>query len=407
VTVGLYVQVAINGKRRYCRPVVTANKKLRPGYALVRGQPQAFDDAVFVLRYQDGKKRRWEVVGPDPAQAVTAKLRREHLLKGREIGQPVPYDTGIHVAAGNASKTSLKKVVRDYLNGLARNSKQSTIRAYSTALTFFLAEVGDINVEDLSRAHIERYIEAIYRSGLSSRTISNRIGYVHTFLISRKMGDLIVLRDKPKYTTKAPDSYNKAFLTRLFAACDSEERAAFKFFLRTGCREQEVMYACWSDLDLVRGTLTIREKPDLGWTLKDYEERVIPLTSAYVTELRARRKMMPDARFLFPTKNGKPDGHWLRKLKKIALRAGLNCGYCTNKKRESCRTKPVCEHVDLHHFRRTFASIAHHEGKASVQTIKRWLGHSDIATTMLYLASSDDNVPQVREHLEEAFSFAS
>lgn len=94
-------------------------------------------------------------------------------------------------------------------------------------------------------------------------------------------------KDKPRYTRKAPNSYNKEFLQRLFAACDPEDRAVYTFFLRTGCRDQEVMYACWSDLDLVRGTLTIRAQEDLNWTLKDYEERVIPLTSAYVSELRS------------------------------------------------------------------------------------------------------------------------
>jgi hypothetical protein len=54
-------------------------------------------------------------------------------------------------------------------------------------------------------------------------------------------------------------------------------------------------------------------------------------------------------------KEGRPDNHFLRKLKKIALRAGLNCGQCRTtltvgkyigKKsvEVSCKTHPVCEH---------------------------------------------------------------
>jgi integrase/recombinase XerD len=93
------------------------------------------------------------------------------------------------------------------------------------------------------------------------------------------------------------------------------------------------MYTCWSDLDPVRGALTVREKDQFNWTLKDYEERTIPLSLAYAAERRARRKQRPDDQLIFPTKAGKPQGHFLRRLKKVALRAGLNCGDCVNKKR--------------------------------------------------------------------------
>jgi integrase/recombinase XerD len=239
---------------------------------------------------------------------------------------------------------------------------------------------------------------------VSSRTKANRIGYVKSFLLSRGLGSLVVPKDRPKYTKREPNAYNQEFLRRLFAACDDEERAIFRFFQCTGCREQEVMYACWSDIDLARGTLTVREKPDLGWTLKDYEERKIPLASDFVVELKSRRKRRPHDRFIFPTDQGKPDGHFLRKLKRVALRAGLNCGHCFNKKKQSCRTKPVCGDIELHRFRRTFATAAHEAG-SSVRTIQRWLGHSNIETTMLYLASAEDDSPEVRKRLNQAFSF--
>jgi integrase/recombinase XerD len=405
--VGLYVRVTLDGKRKYCPPVYAANKKLKAGYALVNQEPRPFSDAVYALRYKEGGKRKWQEVGSDPQQALTEKLRREHLFQGREIGQPVSYDLGVIEHPKAKNKTSLAQAAKDYLNDLARKSKPKTINAYSAALAFFVAEVQPtIYVEDLKRADIERYIDALYRSRVSPRTISNRLGYLRSFLLSLSLRDLMVVKDKPRYTKKAPNSYNREFLARLFAACDPEERAVFTFFVRTGCREQEVMYACWSDLDLVRGTLTIRKKDDLSWTLKDYEERTVPLAPSFVSALRERRRERPHDRFIFPTKDGKPNGHFLRKLKRVALRAGLNCGHCVNKKGESCHDKPVCAHVDLHRFRRTFATIAHHEGGRSAKTIQRWLGHSDLQTTMLYLASAEDDAPQVRVLLDEAFSFA-
>jgi len=37
-----------------------------------------------------------------------------------------------------------------------------------------------------------------------------------------------------------------------------------KFFLMTGMREQEVMHCSWADINLSRGTLTVRYKPEYG-----------------------------------------------------------------------------------------------------------------------------------------------
>jgi hypothetical protein len=45
---------------------------------------------------------------------------------------------------------------------------------------------------------------------------------------------------------------------------------------------------------------------------------------------------------VFPGPKGKPNGHFLRVLQNLALRAGLNCGECVNKKGQSCNVKPIC-----------------------------------------------------------------
>ena len=47
----------------------------------------------------------------------------------------------------------------------------------------------------------------------------------------------------------------------------------FQFFLCTGAREQEVMHACWTDIDFTDGVYTIRDHPECGFTTKDHEER--------------------------------------------------------------------------------------------------------------------------------------
>jgi integrase len=118
----------------------------------------------------------------------------------------------------------------------------------------------------------------------------------------------------------------------------------------------------------------------MGWTLKDYEERTIPLPTELMQDLKRRRQEHPDDRLLFPMQERKPEGHFLRRLKRLALKAGLNCGHCVNKKGLSCKKHPVCEAFELHRFRRTFATFHHQQGR-SMKTLQRWLGHSQIETT--------------------------
>jgi integrase/recombinase XerD len=42
------------------------------------------------------------------------------------------------------------------------------------------------------------------------------------------------------------------------------------------------------------------------------------------------------ARLIFPGKHGGTNGHALRLVKQLALRAGVNCGLCVNKAGKSC-----------------------------------------------------------------------
>jgi integrase/recombinase XerD len=96
-------------------------------------------------------------------------------------------------------------------------------------------------------------------------------------------------------------------------------------------REQEAQYACWSDVDLVRKTYTVTEHLDLGYRPKDKEEGTLPIPDLLVEVLTERRKRYQRTRLIFPGKHGGTNGHALRTIKRLALRAGVNCGQCVNK----------------------------------------------------------------------------
>lgn len=109
----------------------------------------------------------------------------------------------------------------------------------------------------------------------------------------------------------------------------------------------------------------------------------------------------PKSRLIFPTSEAKPNGHALRIIKSLALRAGVNCGHCVNKRGQSCAEYPVCRNVILHRLRKTYATRLHRSG-VPARTIMGWLRHSDLATTLLYLAEGDDD-QQTRAQINSAF----
>ena len=205
--------------------------------------------------------------------------------------------------------------------------------------------------------------------------------------------------------------YSEEELKKLFARMDDEEAIRYKFFLGTGCRDKEVTFAAWADIDFDKKTYHIRRKEDVQFTPKSHESRSVPLPDSLITLLKVRRKKALHDRWIFVNEEGRPDNHFLRKLKRIALRAGLNCGQCKTsitvgrfeKKKVvevSCKNQPVCEHIYLHRLRKTCATRWHEAG-VPIRTIQVWLGHKNLETTMIYLGVTDSG--KLRDNINAAF----
>jgi integrase/recombinase XerD len=194
----------------------------------------------------------------------------------------------------------------------------------------------------------------------------------------------------------------------------------YHFFLASGERDQEVKYTTWRDINFSDKTASVTEKPDWNFHPKDFEERAIPLPDYLIAALAERRRDSPLVTLVFDNGYGRPEGHFLKKLKKLALRAGLNCGQCIRldtlksepcRKHElceqrtckSCRYHPVCTLFSLHKFRRTFASMLM-EAQPEVRTIQHLLGHSDISTTLRYLRVADIRSPKMRLQINNSFA---
>jgi integrase/recombinase XerD len=396
--VRLYIRVRVaRGKYSFQDPAWNRNRTLRAACALVDGQPQHHPEGVYYLRYMHGRKRVWHAVGTDGDAALVALTNKEHDLQAVRLGrsareqspdQPVPV--------------RLDSAIESYLAEIRRSRSAKTTAACSRILGVFGSRFTGRSLDAVRREDLLDHRAALQRDGLSPRTIYNHVMRINSFLRSQGISGLLRPGDKPTYDEPEVEAYDSDQLESLFGAADDEERLLFEFFLATGFRDQEVMYGTWKNVDFKGKVITVRSKPELGFRPKDKEERSVPVPDALIDRLAIRRRASAST-FVFPGKNGKPEGHFLRTLQRLAYRAGLNCGECRNKKGHSCRNRATCGAWGLHKFRRTFATM-HAEAGVPAPTIQRWLGHSDLATTLRYLAIADVRSERTRTQVNATFA---
>jgi integrase len=312
----------------------------------------------------------------------------------------------------NANRIPIKTAVDTYLEQ-KRGKAKKTIAQYRLTLNEFIEALGGKIrfLDEITEQVLRRYKNYMVDQGYAGKTIDTRLNIVF-FLLKKNGVKARIPRDEMPIVEDEPAvPYTDEELKRLFAEMDEEEGIRYKFFLGTGCRDREVTFAAWQDINFDKKTYHVRRKEDAHFTLKSHESRDIPLPDSLVAPLKDRRKNAAHDRWIFVNEEGRPDNHFLRKLKRIAKRAGLNCGQCrttiTEGKHEkkkrvevSCKDRPVCEHFYLHRFRKTCATRWHEAG-VPVRTIQVWLGHKNLETTMIYLGVTDTE--KLRGRINAAF----
>lgn len=260
--------------------------------------------------------------------------------------------------------------------------KPKTVERYRAVLEHFQRLLGRRQfVEAITRADIEAYKlarveEPAGQKGAGRKvrpaTVNFEVGVVRRWFnfLRRELGLEIEnpcqsfqpLRDAASLGRGRPSVYTNDELERLFAACDERERVVFETLLLTGLRESELTTLTWEDVCLEPGRehVVVRAKP--GFTPKDYEQREVPLPASLAEKLRAWPRT---SELVFPSRRGERDRHLLRRLQRVAARAGV-------------------EGATLHKFRHTYATRLLEQG-ADVVTVQRLLGHSDLETTQRYL----------------------
>ncbi|HEY6305606.1 MAG TPA: site-specific integrase [Candidatus Angelobacter sp.] len=287
-----------------------------------------------------------------------------------------------------SKKTPIVQAVESYLRDIEPPQReQKTYNKYRSTLYLFRDSCKKEWLEDITREDCLSFVRYLYSIGNAPRTAHNRITIILQLLKLHGITGLLKGRDKPKYVENMREMYQPDDLEALFKACDADERVRYLFFLLTGERDEEVQHTNWDDIDFVRQCVRVTEKKTFGFKPKDKEEREIPVPVALLQalkEYKGHQSGPSTHNLVFPTSNGRPDKKFENKLKKIAYRAGLNCGRCISRFNHRCSSGPHCSKWFLHKFRHTFATVCLENG-VSIRSLQEWLGHSDLESTMAYL----------------------
>jgi integrase/recombinase XerD len=364
---------------------------------MLAGAPVTVIAGTFYLEYRENGRRVRRAIGDHPAEAKVALATQASVIGLRSQGVTVadapqlrPRST--EVPAGKTIRT----VVDAFVKSPPLEYRRKTYVKYRNALETFATWSRKRYCVEIDRDDIKAFLsDLVHQFGLDISTAVDKAVIVCKIL--RDQGAPIDMRrgDWPKVTERQPEIYRPETLKALFAAAEREEFILFQTFLLSGMREAEVSHLHWTDFDPVRSTLRVSKK--IGFDPKNYQERTVPVPRVLVDLLKEQHRLQETKQLLiFPTSThntqkgapgGQADGHMLRRLKRMAWKAGLNCGRCKgtlNRKPVSCKTEPICTEFGLHKFRHTYATTLLRDG-VDLLSLQKLLGHKDLDSTRKYL----------------------
>jgi integrase/recombinase XerD len=242
-------------------------------------------------------------------------------------------------------------------------------------------------IHDVKREDLLEFIRKLYELGCGPRTAYNRAVIVSQLLKANGITKLLRNRDWPEYVEPIRPIYEEEEIQALLKACDGDERVLYLCYLLTGLRDQEMRHLTWRDIDFRTHVIRVTRKPLYGFKPKNKEGREVPVPASLIAALKkykGSKKPNVDG-IVFPNESGRPDKRHEFKLKRIAFRAKLNCGQCVSKHANKCSEGPYCSNFFLHKFRHTFATRNLQDHVCDIKTLQNWMGHKDLASTMVYL----------------------
>ena len=258
---------------------------------------------------------------------------------------------------------------------------KNTIDAYISDLRqyqdFLVKYENIVNVDEITREDILRYIESLKRKNLSKATISRKITAIkdfHRYLCKEEdiHENPSLLIDNPKPDKPLPTVLSKDEINKMISSIDGDDilsirnRAMVELLYAAGLRITELLDLTVRELHLKEKYVTVIGKGD--------KERLVPIGDMAVFYVRkyvehARQELMKDKNtfLLFFNYKGEKMSRqgFFKFIKKLAVDNGI--------------TKNISPHTIRHSFATHLL-----EGGVDLRVVQELLGHEDISTTQIY-----------------------
>jgi integrase len=338
-------------------------------------------EVLYVARVElpagvDGKRRRKEFVRSTRKEAAAARaewLRSPEAVKAQRTDTPAQtVEATIRAYLADIKRAGTRRgreaLLRKYVLGVHGREGTAGYRLEPTALAA-------LGIAEVTRHHVRDACDAV-RSAGSRVNLWRALKAVLEFAVERgwcATNPLVGARAPGRGDADAPLARDRVWTPeqcRAFAAHEAVRRhplgAMFCWWLRVGLRGGEVYALRWDDIDLGRGTITVRATLDVGGggaaepkTLHSHRTFEMDAEAiAYLQALPAR------SGWVWPGAYGRPLGHSgvLKALKRLCKATGL-------------------PERTTHELRHTHATLLLLAGVPPVEVAAR-LGHASAVTTM-------------------------
>ena len=291
-------------------------------------------------------------------------------------------------------------LVNEWLPNRESNLKPSTFSTYSNIVhSYLIPHVGNIRLEDMTARRAEKMFKELEAHGargrsksmstaLSAKTVSNIANVLNRAFRDAVRWDLIAQNPiavsvKPSKRSKEMSAWEPHELG-LFISVTSSERMSAIWHLAavSGMRRGELLGLTWSDIDLDKRRMTIRNTRVRAGNATIYEtpkssksRRTITLDETTIKVLKRWKITQAQERLAV-------GGLWPDAAGHVVTEAD---GSLPNPNTFSRRFKAICKHlglrtIRLHDLRHSYVVAARRSG-VDIKTISERLGHADINVT--------------------------
>lgn len=277
--------------------------------------------------------------------------------------------------------------------------QENTLKQYRAAKKDVVDYFRDYHIADIKPPHVNAMIAALVSDGYAHKTVKSRL-LVMNLICKFAIMSQYIENNPCQYVTlpknlpkKKRETASVTDITKIKENADTPTGLFALFLLLTGCRRGEALALTPSDIDwtnnIVHITKTVEwigNRPNIKPCPKtDAGIRDIPIPQTLVEKLQPRKK----GKYLFPNDKGElmDNSQVTRAWNKYQKETGIT--------------------ITPHQLRHAYTTMLF-DANIDVKTAQRFLGHSDIKTTLdiyTHLSESriDNSTAKLMNYIQENF----